>query len=472
MANLNPLDIKIINVEIQKFNGNDKMSIQAQFVELSLFQSMFEPTIKAEMLVNDQIGLFVNYPFTGEELVIITYEQINSVSGIAAREANSPTQTFTLKFIIKGVRNVIVGDRARSLMYIVDLVTPYYLQNVRKYVSHAYNDLLEDAAEKVYNEYIAQDTQDKFQISKPFVKEVSTKVRHMVVPNLRPLAAIKWLAKHTVASDYDNHFVYLFYEDLDNFNYLTIQKLVEDAYKVKEQIRRKKYKYVSDTEIESASPSGDPDQDTRLIMNIVYNRRFSTIEKIAGGYYQNELVEISMLQKSYNSTPSELDNANPDKFMLGNHPLNTPEYINYVKNQKDKTEYSNRIRYIINNYEDFGPGNLSQPSYRSKFGKTTRYLFALNQIDLTITIPANMSIKAGDIIWCDLPENHGFNIVDQDIYLSGFFIVSEVKQVLTSGERAATSLRIYKDGYLSTLLESSEYNTSVSSPVIRNYGHQ
>jgi hypothetical protein len=97
-------------------------------------------------------------------------------------------------------------------------------------------------------------------------------------------------------------------------------------------------------------------------------------------------------------------------------------------------------------------------------------MYALNQVDLSITIPANMSIKAGDIIWCDLPENHGFNIVEFDNYLSGFFIVSEVKQVLTAGERAATSLRIYKDGYLNQILETSEYNQSTFSPKVSSSG--
>ena len=66
MANLNPLGIKISNIEIEKFNKRDKMSLMPQFMELTIYQSMFESTITAEMLVHDPIGLFVNYPFTGE----------------------------------------------------------------------------------------------------------------------------------------------------------------------------------------------------------------------------------------------------------------------------------------------------------------------------------------------------------------------------------------------------------------------
>jgi len=467
MANLNPLGIKISKIEIQKFNGSDKMRIDPQFMELTIYQSMFEPSIKGEMFINDQIGMFVNYPFTGEELIIVTYDQVNT--GGSASFNNAPLST-ELKFIIKGVRDIVLGDRARSLMYIVDLASPQYLQNMRKYVSHAYNDLVEDMAEKIYDEYIAEDTTKKYNIPrKPFVKEESVKVRSMVVPNIRPFHAISWLAKHAVAKENDKHFLYLFYEDLKQYNFVTIQKIIEDAIKIKDQLRQKKYKYISDIESLSGSStgSGDPNQNLRVITNIVNNKRFSSMEKISGGYYQNELFEINMLQKAYASTPTELLDSgkyDPDIPTLEKYTLNTPEYIKYVKNEKIEKEYSNRIRYIINNFPDADGQGMDQPTYRRKFGNVTKYMHALNQIDLTITVPANMDLKAGQVIYCDIPEQHGFNNVIADIYISGLFIISEIKQVLAQGGLAATTLRIYKDGYLSQLLETSEYNTASSNP--------
>ena len=455
MANLNPLQINISDISIEKFNFTDKMSLLPQFVEISIYQSIFEPCIKAEMLVNDQIGLFTNYPFTGEELVTVTYQQLTELG-------SDRTNSKEIRFIINGVRNISADDRARTLTYVVDLISVEFLQNSRKLVSHAYNDLIEDMAEKLYDEYIKNDTEEKYGKSKPFNKEESIKVRNMVVPNLRPFQAIQWLAKHAVAKDYENHFLYLFYEDTEGFNFITIQKLIEEALKNRDTLKDNKYRYVSDVEAGRAT-STDSNEDLYLITNLVNNKRFSSIEKIAGGYYQNELFEISLLQKSYTSTPTELDPDKLGEFTLEKFPLNTPDYITYVKNKVEQTEYANRIRYIINNYEDFDDQNKSQPNYRYKFGNTNKYTYALNQIDLTITIPANMNIKAGDIIYCDIPENHGFNMVEVDKYVTGLFIVTETKQILSTGNRAASTLRIQKDGYLNKLLESSLYNSGTSS---------
>jgi hypothetical protein len=452
MPNLNPLEIQITDLSMQKFNGSDKMKLLPQFVELSVYQSIFEPVMKAELLINDNIGLFVNYPFTGEEIIDIEYRQL---AGIGSSESDIKN----MKFIIKGVRDIALDDRARALMYIVDLVSVEFLQNVRKMVSHAFNDLVEDMGEKVYEEYIKKDTEEKFKVAKPFNKEESIKVRNLVVPNLRPFQAIQWLAKHAVAKDYENHFLYLFYEDHEAYNFVTIQKLIEDAYKDKDAIEQKKYKYISDVESGLTDKNAKPDADLYFISNIVNNKRFSSIEKIAGGYYQNELFEISLLQKNFNSYPTELDKEAGDA-TLGKYPLNTDSYIDYVKNEKKQTEYANRIRYIINNYEDLNEQNRTQPQYRYKFGNATKYLYALNQMDFTITVPANMKLKAGQVIYCDLPEMHGFNNVQKDKYVSGFFMITEVKQVMSAGNRVATSLRINKDGYLSKLSEKSEYTTA------------
>jgi hypothetical protein len=170
-----------------------------------------------------------------------------------------------------------------------------------------------------------------------------------------------------------------------------------------------------------------------------------------------------MLQKAYASTPTELNETNKyDENIPSLEPftLNTPGYIKYVKNEKIEKEYSNRVRYIINNFPDVDGQGMGQPSYRSKFGNVAKYMNALNQIDLTITVPANMDLRAGQVIYCDIPENHGFNIVETDKYISGLFIISEVKQVIMQGSLAATTLRIYKDGYLNSLAESSLYNST------------
>jgi len=464
MANfeVNPLKVSITDITIEKFKGKDKMSLMPQFVEFIFYQSLFEPSVQGEILINDQIGLFTNYPLTGEELITISYKQESLTEYKGGYEK-------TLKFIIKNIRDITVGDRARSTMFILDLVSPFYLQNVRKVVSHWYNNKIELAALSLYNEYISIDTGLIYDTYKPLNVQPTIKVRDLIIPSLRPFQAIQWLAKQAIAENPKDYFLFLFYEDIDSFNFVTMQSLIEKGLKNKSNLIDKKYKYYSDNIITLANPNGDPEENLKLISNVIVNKRNSSIEKIVGGYFQNELFEINMLMKSYHSEPTELAEQQRDtNFSLERWPLNTPDYIKYVKNDKTTTsEYSNRIRYIINNWPEISAKDgETNPSFNSKFGNTAKYLNALNQVDLTITVPANMDFKVGDVIWVDIPENHGFNNVSFDIYISGLFIVVEVKQVLGAGYQAATSLRIYKDGALNSLLADSEYNLNVVSPQV------
>lgn len=458
--NSNPLQLQVIDVRIQKFNKTDEMSIFPQFVEINLFQSVFEPVMKAEMLISDKIGLFTNYPLTGEEFIKITYK---TQTGIEA----ATTVEKSLNFIIRGVRDILVDDNARSMLYVLDLASVELLQSVSKNVSHAYSDQIENMAENLYNEYIKEDTDKLINITKPFVKEETSKVRGIVVPNIKPLQAIQWLAKHAVAKEYEKKFQFLFFENLDGFNFVTLQKLIEDGKLKREELKQKPFTYRSDVEssYSPANGAGDSDAALRMITNLSINRRYSSLEKISSGYYQNELFEISMLQKAYHSTLTELDSKpNFDRLTLEAAPLNTPGYIDYFKSKPEhNSEFASRVRYIINNYEDGDSQGKSQPEYRLKVGPSMQNLIALNQIDLTITVPANMDLRAGQIIYLQIPEMHSFNKVELDLYISGIYIINEVKQVITIGSQASTTLRVYKDGYFTSIIESSFYNTSTSS---------
>jgi hypothetical protein len=67
----NPFGISIERILLVKYDRSDEIDITSQFLELNIFQNLFEPTILAEMLIYDAIGLFVNYPLTGEESIIV-----------------------------------------------------------------------------------------------------------------------------------------------------------------------------------------------------------------------------------------------------------------------------------------------------------------------------------------------------------------------------------------------------------------
>ena len=84
-AKNNPFNVQLRDVAIRKFNGTDYMSIMPQVAEFTLYQSVFENTIKADLVINDFIGLMENYPLSAEEVVEVTVSQELADQGDATK---------------------------------------------------------------------------------------------------------------------------------------------------------------------------------------------------------------------------------------------------------------------------------------------------------------------------------------------------------------------------------------------------
>ena len=97
-------------------------------------------------------------------------------------------------------------------------------------------------------------------------------------------------------------------------------------------------------------------------------------------------------------------------------------------------------------------------TFRDKFGNSSRSFLAFQQVDLSITVPTNLSQVPGDYIYVVFPEFHGFNENREDKYLSGVYLISEVKTVMINGGKSVTYLRINRDSFNESVDVRSEFN--------------
>lgn len=473
MINNNPFNVKLIDVVITKFNNTDRMSIMPQVVEFVLFQSIFSPVLKAQLAILDGINLLNNYPLTGEEKVEITFEQ--------GSDNQYDDISFTTKFVITGVNNIHPSDSGRELAYFIELDSEEAFVNAKTKVSHAYYDSIENIMENILQDYLKTDKQFyKFGNISEQTNEylITKKTRSLIVPNLRPFAALKWLSGMAVSAEPDKYYSHVFYESLNVGEYkaqvnsksgFVFKSLQRPSFKGLDnevaisQCKKEQYFYVDNIDAVLANPErfkalqNQGFDITRSILSLKYNKRYSTLEKIIGGYYENEYVEINMLQKDHKITRSTI-NDGFNSLQFGK--LNTENYINSIINQDERSETSARVKYVINNFDD-----LNQPSLRDKFGKAARSFFAMSQVDISAGVPTDLTLRPGDVFYANLPEHQGFNDVDIDKYISGYFIISEIKNVIRPSGETATLLRINKDSYLNSLFESSLYNLTNNASI-------
>lgn len=453
----NPFFAGFYDVTIQKFDGTDLMSIKPQVLEVNIYQSIFSPVLKGSITLSDPVDLLTNYPITGEETVTVYFRQNGSDPG--------SIDQFKVEFVISSISDVLVDSTNRMSSYTIDLISSEAFVNAKTRISRCYVDNIENMIQDIVSNTLKS--------TKDFNVFSNSKInRNLIIPNIPPFAAIEWLTKYCVSADDKKYYTFLFYETLASggissdetyykpgFTYKALQRpswrgLLDDQ--AKDSARLNPYFYIADRAMLNsrdyyASLVQKGFSEDRIILNFKYNKRYTTLEKILGGYFNNEYVEVSMQQKDHRISKF---NIRDDAYSpLDPSPLNTAKYIDDVVSNDTRNEKSARTKYIINNYDD-----LSQPSLRNRFGRSASSSLAYSQTDISLVVYTDLKHRPGDLIYVNFPEFHGFNQALENPYLSGYYIISEIKNNIRSDGVTSTTLRINKDSYAQTVDTKSLFN--------------
>lgn len=474
------LRIEVERIVMGKSRGTsmpaDLVDLTAQLIEFTYYQSVFDPLIRATLVINDSVNLQYNYPLTGEEIIIVTLNQ-DYPTGYTSPTSFRP-QRYSLIFCVENIGDVIVADIGKSSSFVMNLVSIESWPNETQHISLVNKSSnstlkLEDFANYIFKTYIVDELNKMFPTS-VYQKYKGTQSRRLlsagglsgstpryihtettghdrqnfIIPNLNPIHAIAFCAKHAVATTADNvldgNHSFLFYENLEGFHFRTIEGRIKDEKKAAYASRRQ-YWYLSNRGLAKKIPQLQNDQfyEMKLIANMYYNSKYETQSKVVGGYFQNRFVEINMAKQTYSSTNTVYSDVRPTlPRNLTNSRLNTDSYALTKTRAAANDDNLSRVRYNINNFI-----NEEIPDIKKKWGKSTIHSTALNQIDISIAVPPDINLLPGDVIHINVPLLDSFTdeVVRDDI-MSGYYFISEAKNVIISDGTSTTSLRLLRDG--------------------------
>jgi hypothetical protein len=494
----NPFGISIERILLVKYDRSDEIDITSQFLELNIFQNLFEPTILAEMLIYDAIGLFVNYPLTGEESIIV--ELANPKGSASPRNTDfftasadgarfpfgSPQETSlssrTIYFTVKGIRNIKPGDNAREASYILELASEEYQESMRAKISHCYTGKVGKIANDMYFDYVQLKVRERVNPKK--IKEMyvdregdpseSIEYKKVIIPNLYFFQALNFLKHKALAQDSLTYNSWVSFENFYGYFFTTIQSIIKDQLEsFGEEIKQRKYLYNSNFELVDGS---DPDQLFRLISRYDVNNRFSSASKISLGYFRNQTISATIDREEIyvHEYPEDAGEFAGNPGDLGENSLNTSAYREIHKApydaipMKDRSiENSPKIKYDLDTISEelrnlYHTDSNEFTLRRQRMSSESYYLNSLNQVDISIVVPADISLNVGQVIYAEFPELHGFNEISYDKYISGYFLITEIKHTISVGGIASSVLRINKDSYATELETNMKYTTNTS----------
>lgn len=480
---------EIIDITIRKHDGSDRMSIMPQFIELTFGQSIFNSLMRADLLILDPISMHVNYPLVGEEIVeIILKPTTNDITDPlnldSPKEGNAQSDLrLTMEFMISDVRQMYPDDKARSSVYVLHMYSHTMYHNLKWRVQKAYNDQYQNVAKDILRKYLKvdDDINDNGMLKAdrantatgtPVTEAFRQKIKEsnfeesrgpipIVIPNLKPLEAIQWCAKRAVPVKTE-HNLYMFFETFDGFHFETLQQLMKKNMGIGKggvstgELNRSSHKFlwVSNINAEIRKQINVKNLDQHMITAMQINKRYSTMEKFISGFYENEWYEIDIANKRVNNTQTSV----PDepKETIEKHSLNTKKYLDDAKIKNENKGTKTRVRYKVG--QNGGDDPSTKTYYEEKFGEGVRSQTALSQIHITIAVPGHTSVNAGDMVEIELPEMHGFNHVKEDEYISGKYLVVDIKHTLTVGENHYMTLNLSRDSFATKIADKTKYN--------------
>lgn len=428
----------------------NSLDILPQVIEVNIYESIFSTIMRADLIVSDQIGLFVNFPLSGEEAVFIKYKTVND-----------PVPSFkTLAFVIDSVTDVQNSNDARGVHYQIHLVAIESFANALKKVQKSYEGNVPQIVTKVIEDHIDTEMRKFYPdyVGQNMINENNDSQSSIfVIPNMHPFAAVSMLADMCVSENSGND-TYLFWQTSRGFHFQTLQSLFKGDNSRRAALKDSNtYKYTSNEIEEIGSKMKN---EGRLVTNLITNKRLSTLQKVSQGYFHNVLMEINIPQKAYWCEPARSENYEG----IYSNQLNTTTYTGIIPREGDD-EVSNRTKYRVvterENDHNVGQEGVTQgysvQRTRHRWGRDLIATIAMGQIDYTVTIPGTDRFHAGDLINIEIPEMHAFNSLKEDDFVSGLFLISELKHLFTVGGFHTTVLRINKDSYKSSIDRESRF---------------
>lgn len=468
--------LKITNVTLKKING-ESIDISGLMVQLELFQSIFQPVMKATMMLSDAVSLHTKFPLIGEETIEVTYLPSKQGSvGVANSMEQENDEIGILKFCIDKIHRQEVSEQGKNTVYILNLYSLEMLDNIKKRVQSAYNTTYTEAIRILLDNELNMSKNGKSLkgMTDGDEPEKSRGSFTFIVPNLKPIEAILWMNKRAVPVDPTN-FYFVFFERFDGFYFNTIQQMIN--YQRDQTIKSggvennrtiKDYYYITGYNENTKSTINLPENaQQRIITGLKINKRYSTFEKILGGFFENEYYEIDIYNKKVISTQSklgDLEKRGGDRVIT-----NSQDFIDSQLTADMGPGTKTRIKYaIVQNRGDYP----NAPNYfADKYNEALRVQTGFSQINITATALGDTRIQAGDVINIKIPDQSGFNagsgLDPEDKYLTGIYLITDIKYNIITGGDHVMVMNLNRNSFTTEIENKNQYGfegTDTSPP--------
>lgn len=413
----------ILKFLITSNSTGQKKDISRLVTELNYEESVFDVSIRISAVVIDSaadpnfivvLSVLEELKIAGGELVELEFMDNNE-------------NTYELEMYI----DEIVGssNNTKDQTYFITLCSEELLLNESKRVRKKFEGKISDSISTIL-------TRDLGTTKELTVDETINKFNFLGV-NYKPFYWCLSLAKKSVPFKQGQVAGYLFFENYTGYHFRAIDELFD-------QDEKRKYIY---NETVKTLP---PDFDAKIMeYNMRSNMQFQ--KNLSTGSYNTEKFDFNPQEQTYDENKF----AYTDQEGGINIPAKTniTEYVNpkfisepsryftYMKDVGTLPEGTSLEKQLDKSAEE----NLQLPDIAAQAAMRYQQAFT---IQMEITIPADMGVNVGDIVFVDVPEisSRKQRVPDPEEANSGLYMISELCHKLTPN-RSVSKLILVRDSY-------------------------
>ena len=473
-------NLEVVNIISYRRNDTDgtqyEMDIKNIVVGIELKEDIFSNVITGQVMVYDAQDVRTVLPITGLEKLELKFSTPGMPGVDATRENGFPFQIYKIENVKADENN------PRAQLYNIFFCSSEMYYNSFNRVSQAFSGPIEYAVNDILR------NKDYLNSTKYLTYEPTKTNTKLVIPNLKPMNAISFLASQAISQRYKNA-GYLFYETVDGFNFRSVESLLAIGGQSPRPTKFD-YKYQIQTvaqnnESKSPSLSGikpkDVWQDLKGVIRYEFDRPVNMLKNINEGLFANKLVthdsfykQVSTYDFDYLSSFADYfhtESEDADRSVLkGLVPLHP-----YEDSNKDFGQQANaKLMVYCDNQKIHN--DYEFPALKDTIQNRLSQRLQMMNINLNLEVYGYTLLHAGDVISFDLPLmrpliNEGDKQASSPLF-SGRYLVMAIKHSIDVASMKHTmSLKCMKDsvkteyapGAIPFKPETKEFNQAFTS---------
>tara|TARA_B100001094_G_scaffold202372_1_gene196293 strand:- start:3036 stop:4289 length:1254 start_codon:yes stop_codon:yes gene_type:complete len=412
MTDLRPGDIRTFKIGGKDLSENEtQQGSRSTLADIRYYENVLSNVITLSVGIKETDDLLDKLPIRGGEKAEIDLRDFNN---------NKLTPTL----YVNRVRDVVSDSIENN--YSIDFASEQFFKNDLSRVVKRYDGKISENVKKIMKDQLDTDVDvDETLINYNFIGN-----------NRKPLYVCTWLASKSIpAQPGEGTAGYLFFETQDGFKFKSIDGLFEQSPKKKYVLTGTPYKPGEyDGKVLKYSIDRDINLQNNLALGAYSNR------SIYFNFYDYEYVDQKFSVKDNvvktggkNTIPESIKNFGDDPSRIMTRILDIGT-LPAGKSTDDELETWKS-----------DPTNPTYNAPKTMVQSVMRYnqLFA---IKINITIAADFTLRAGDLIYCDFPEVSTNKTSGVNKQSGGIYMISSLCHRLTS-DQSSTNLTLVRDSF-------------------------